>query len=330
MDPSFEVLDRSGDGRRATVRFKQCDVALLIALRRIVLSEVETVAASYDTYDKDWQDIIVEKNTGCIHNEWLCHRISLLPIHFTREEVRDFDSARFRFELSASCDGHANKDVTSRDIVVLVDGRPDAKLARRLFPPDAVTGHHVLITRLRWSSDSVKEQIRAAWTVRKGTGKQHARWSPVSKCVYRCCIDQAVADRRRAEIADSPDALRHFDVLDVQRCCVTDKNGNPCEFDFTVESECGLQALHILDDAFGALLGKLEHLRDNEDALIPESPDPDDSSLSHIIITGEGHTLGAFIQAMIYELYMREVDDDARKVSFVGYHPPHPCKTASS
>lgn len=310
--------------RELRVRLYSCDVALPIALRRIIMSRVETVAFGFDVYDTEKQDIRVLRNTGALHNEWLCHRVSLVPIHFTAQQIRDFRAEDYEFALHAVADGPTNVDVTTKDFVVTHKGKKSGSDADLLFPADPITGDHVLITRLRWSTHAVKEEIELSCTARKGCGRDHARWSPVSKCTYSFVVDQEAAAAARAAIdATDEDALHKFDTLGVQRCFVRNAHGAPDAFELSVESECGLSGYEIVAEALRILEADLRGLLDGGDVTfqVPDDTDPE-FVLCHL--HAHDHTMGAFLQALVYELFMRGQQDSERRVTFVGYHKPHP------
>ena len=50
------------------------------ALRRTIITDVQTVSFNVDDYTNS--DLTVIKNTSSVHNEFLLHRLGLLPINF--------------------------------------------------------------------------------------------------------------------------------------------------------------------------------------------------------------------------------------------------------
>jgi RNA polymerase Rpb3/Rpb11 dimerisation domain len=60
------------------------DVSFVNALRRILLSEVPTVAI---------ETVYMWNNTSLIHDEVLAHRLGLIPIHFDARRLMGFDEA---------------------------------------------------------------------------------------------------------------------------------------------------------------------------------------------------------------------------------------------
>jgi DNA-directed RNA polymerase subunit L len=320
--PSF-VLESCKTSKQFSMEVRDCDVALMIALRRTILADVKTVAAAFDAYDVAGQDITVHDNTGCLHNEWLCHRLSLVPIHFDKMEIADFDPSKYEFRLNAIADGTRDVDVTTKDIHVLHNGKRDVKLEKRLFVADPITKDHIWLTRLRWSADSASEHIHLTFTARVGTGREHARWSPVSLCAYHMLIDDdEVSQTRRSivtEHGETSHVVKNFDTLGYQRCFVKNQYGDATHFRFRIESECGLSGHDILDEAFSVLQQQIGKLQPTFAA-----PDPD---CGHAVATfdRDNHTLAALIQAIGYELFVRNNRDP--RITMIGYHQPHPLQS---
>jgi DNA-directed RNA polymerase subunit L len=295
--PSFDIVERARDDKIVTWHVKKCDVALMVALRRIIMSKVRTVGFAFDPYDPAMQDIQVLVNTGCFHDEWLAHRMSLIPIHFDRAETADFDPDRYVFEVKKTCANGKSQDVTSADIVVIKDGVRDDALAARLFPPDPITKDHVILSRLRWfdgaSYAAVKETIHLRCKARLGDGGQHARWSPVSRCTYNY--------------------VRCDDDAD-ERCYIKDKFGKPCEYMFQLESECGLTCIDIVQSALLVLIQQLDTMRVRSTGI-------DGEGFTTLQLERGDKTLAGFVQAMLYEMFVR---DGKQRLSFIGYAAGHP------
>ena len=61
--------------------------SLINAIRRLVLSDVETVG--FKTEPLEESDINIIQNTSSLHNEFLLHRIGMIPINYP--EVKKFN-----------------------------------------------------------------------------------------------------------------------------------------------------------------------------------------------------------------------------------------------
>ena len=73
--------------------------SIINSLRRTLLSSIKTVG--FRTLI-DSQDIIVKKNTTSLHNEFLLHRISLVPLYIDPEEYNK--SLLFKLNVESTSD----------------------------------------------------------------------------------------------------------------------------------------------------------------------------------------------------------------------------------
>ena len=67
------------------------------------------------------------------------------------------------------------------------------------FPKDPITGDNILITRLKPTPDGAGEQIHIEGKCSIGTGKEHIRFSPVSKIVFINKIDPEIYSEELAQ-----------------------------------------------------------------------------------------------------------------------------------
>lgn len=211
------------------------------------------------------------------------------------------------------------------------------------------------------------DEVHVRCAARVGTGQEHARWSPVSVCYFTNKIDPDAADAafqrwvgeqqaRKDAHADDPKRLRaRFDALEAKRHFFRDPlTGEANRFEFRVESECGLRAASIVFLAFEALLQRVKAVRlaietrdiEKVSTFVATSAGSLNSrqlggknashtsmqqvqrGLHHLVIKGEGHTLGNLIQTV---LFARNFTPDGKPkpssgwpVVSVGYEQPHP------
>eukprot|EP00890_Picochlorum_soloecismus_P006604 jgi/Picsp_1/769/NSC_04258-R1_dna-directed rna polymerase ii subunit rpb3-a len=155
------------------------DVSIANALRRVILAEVPTIAIEL---------VEIEKNTTVLNDEFLAHRLGLIPlvsvdVHNMKtiyeagddEEVQDVV-----FTLDVSCQTEDTLNVTSDDLV-LDPG----------YPRVAPIGYHdrydtsrqekgILIVKMRKG-----QELKLRAIARKGIGKDHAKWQPVATAVFQ-------------------------------------------------------------------------------------------------------------------------------------------------
>lgn len=315
------------------------DVATANAVRRTVLTDIPNVAIAFNVEDDDGEDdVVIHKNVSSLHNEFLGHRISLLPVCLTEDEVADFTPETLRFEIHAKNTGQAPLLVTTRDIVGYDAEQQVLGTERRnqIFPPNPLTRDHILITKLKPNLVQPEngEELSVTFRARVGTARRHARWSPVSLCTCSFEVDPERADRAFSEFLGAHDGRgtpqelrREFDGLEAQRHFKVDEKGEPREIRFTIQSECRLRpaflffkALRVLSAGVQALIEGLRTGRDTEVGTLGGIP-----SYYHVTLTpGEDlrpdHTLGHLLQTEMYDRYVRH----NRILTYAGYYIVHP------
>jgi DNA-directed RNA polymerase subunit D len=149
----IQILENDGE----TLRFhaKGCDSALANSLRRIMIADVPTWAIEYVQF-KD--------NTTVIHDEVLAHRLGLIPLTGGVEDSEETTEVTFELEVEADdtvewCSNDLQRVTEGSDLHPAIAGIPivKAKKGQRL-------------------------SLRAI--ARRGTGFEHAKWSPVSICTF--------------------------------------------------------------------------------------------------------------------------------------------------
>ncbi len=319
----MKVSNVKKSGSALSFTLEDVDVAVVNAIRRVVLSEIPNVAFRVDMHGGPG-DVMVHKNQSSLHNEMLLHRLSLVPLCFDEDEIESFDPQKYRFVLKAKNTGSDILNVTTKDIVIYdASGKPyPASFRDKIFPKNEVTGDHVLITKLKPNlSDSTKgDEIDIEARASKDVAKTNVCWCPVSVCAFYNNVDDKLAEQGlRAFIArhatlDAEEAKRRFDALERQRCFKKNQYDEPNSFTFVVESECRVRPERLFEKAVNVLIDKLKALADRvEDVEIV-------NGVSVLDIQGENHTLGNLLQAMMYNKFVRAEG----RVESAGYYLTHP------
>jgi DNA-directed RNA polymerase subunit L len=267
------------------------NVALANAIRRIVLSEIEI-------YGIDEKDIHFSENTCPLHNEYISHRLSLVPI---KQNVLNLDKLEFyiaknKTKNSAIENGQTNiLEVTTNDVQVY-----DPLNESWVDPRDIFDGIY-LITKL-----NLKQKILGEFKITKGIAKNHSRWQCVSTIAYRYLLE---VDK----VSDSYDKIS----LEDERNWVRDAKEEPLGFVFYLEPLGGLSGKYIISKALEVLKKKCEVFRSyldaNKDSIIF-----DKNGVLELEYEGETHTLGNLIAS--FGLNYAEIGDD----DFIGYRIIHP------
>ena len=211
--PEVEVL--SLEENQMSFEVKKTDASMANALRRGIIAEVVTMAIDLVTF---------EENTSCIDDEIIAHRLGLIPIKYAfkpgktklREDVSNDEAAamsserdiqrRFRFTRDCDCDGycdwcactfklHVKYDEVIKNVPEHEKNQPYTVTSINLESddPDVFPVHFVSERERNTSSEPgiaiVKlakgQEIKLSCIAKLGCGKEHAKWTPVSKCVFR-------------------------------------------------------------------------------------------------------------------------------------------------
>jgi DNA-directed RNA polymerase alpha subunit len=322
-------FQKADDGKLIKLDISNAYLALLNSLRRVILAEIPNVAASYDPYNSDNNDINIMENESNLHNEFLGHRISLIPLHFDMQTLKDFDATKFQFRLRVQNTTHETKDVTTEHIEVLDENGNlyDARIRSDIFPANSITGDHILIMRLKPG-----RSVHIEWRGRMGTARLHARWCPVSSCAMYAIPDEQMVSEERNKLLRRNDVtdrekeilLNRFDTIDSQKLFKTNEFMEMSDVRFHVESECYLSPYEILIMAGDVLLEKLKQLRENLDnpsvMTVSHIGDPVDS-LFQVTLKNQDHTIGNLMQSELLHLFFRSKEPS---IEYAGYHQPHP------
>ncbi|KAF2839637.1 insert subdomain of RNA polymerase alpha subunit [Patellaria atrata CBS 101060] len=184
MDYDTYAVDGAEElGPRVTIReannvavdfiLRGADLAFANSLRRVILSEIPTIAIDL---------VEVESNTSVLADEFVCHRLGLIPLNskdvddvlYTRDCECDqyCESCSVTLTLHARCTGDDVMKVYARDLVV-TGGRVNDQVGNPVIT-DA-KGEGCVIVKLRKG-----QEIRVKCIAKKGIAKEHAKWMPTA------------------------------------------------------------------------------------------------------------------------------------------------------
>jgi len=317
----------SKDKNVSSFSISNVDLSIVNSLRRTILADIDTVAFHFDINNRDPEkaDIYVKTNDTPLHNEFLAQRISMIPIHVLDEEIKNWNTSEYEFSIDITNESNKSITVTSKDIVVKKDGKTDDKLRERMFPKNAITGDYILITKLPPSANK-ETKLDAVMIAKRGTAESSACWSAVSLSTFYNDIDEVKNKKKMDDYVEkykdtlSKDtAIARYNTLDYQRAFKRNEYLEPNAFVFKIEPECLLSVPSIVHNALNILSNKIRTLMMFDDEKI--SIDSSDE-VYNITINEETHTIGNLLQALLYNIHVRE--NKSKDISFVGYFVPHP------
>lgn len=263
----MENIKISQNGYRLDAEIKDVPVAVVNGLRRILLSEIPTVAV------RDVQ--ILENNTHMVH-EMLRHRVEMLPINVKDTETDVIRDTKIELRMMAS---DKERIVTTDDFVVTGP-------RREVFLKDRELGTPVLFMYLK-PGESI--HIKASL----GLLTHHV--SQVCVSTYKFHIDPVIAQRDKDTWVAENNDPSVFDTFQIQRSySIHPETRRPNHFDLSVESIGVVPAKDLLRQAVKILQSKAEEW--SKTPVLREEP-----GWFRVESETEGHTIGNLAQQMMYD-----------------------------
>lgn len=299
MTFSNYIYDNKAD--RHSFQIDNIDLSIINSIRRIILSEIPVVAF----YGEDEPTIEILFNSTPLHNEFMIHRIGLIPIHISESITDSYTDDDYIFELNIENKDSKTINITTEHLSGTYKGTQLTKNELKLlFPPNHITNHHILITRLR-SGEHLHFKARAI----KRTGQLNACFSPVSLSNF-----YFVKNEDEANTKDN--------ILDKERSYFKNDYGDPTKINFQIESINRLSYKYLFNKAIDIIIEKLENIIINltNKTIVTENI-PNCPNSINFNIDNEDDTIGNLIQSIIHNNYIR---NQSSECTYVGYICPHP------
>jgi DNA-directed RNA polymerase subunit L/DNA-directed RNA polymerase alpha subunit len=338
------------EGRISTFQLAPTHVTYANTLRRRILTGVETVAFRADmTATGTTTDVEIVRNDTPMTNEMLADRIGLLPIHVLEPLKWKKDQYIFELEVKGQEGKTTNVEAgqfrikSMANIMGQDDEKSDASAAE-FFPRNPITDSTCLIATLQPGTGPTQQVIHLKAAASIGTGREHARFSPVSQCSYEYTLSDD-EDRRQTmflqwldtakkasgvdlESERGKELIREFETMQIKRCFKINDKGEPDSFDFTIESAGVLPVSYIVDRACAVgeqMCSQYMHLHmgDLPDDVIVSTSDSRMIGYD-FLFQKHDHTLGNLLQTWLVEHHIE--GDEEPKVTYAGYAVPHPLR----
>jgi DNA-directed RNA polymerase subunit L len=294
-------------------------------------------------------DVEIVRNDTPMTNEMLADRIGLLPVHVLEPLKWKRDQYIFELEVKGQEGKTTNVEAgqfrmkSAANIMGQDDEKGDAP-ATEFFPRNPITGSTCLIATLQPGAGATQQIVHLKATASIGTGREHARFSPVSQCSYEYTLSDD-EDRRQTmflqwldtakkasgvdlESERGKELRREFETMQIKRCFKINDKGEPDSFDFTIESAGVLPVSYIVDRACAVgeqMCSQYMHLHmgDLPDDVIVSTSDSRMIGYD-FLFQKHDHTLGNLLQTWLVEHHIE--GNEEPKVTYAGYAVPHPLR----
>ena len=346
-----ETIDFTISGDRDTGLEK----SIVNSLRRILLSEIPCVAFRCD--EGKPSDLQMEINKTSSHNEFLLHRVSLIPLfidpfeynkdYLFQLQVKHNTDEPFLFVTSEMFEIYPLKenledvnlnilDINNYDLRKSLSKEEKKKIIRPFIYKEKE--YYNLITELKntYSGNSYNQEISLYGSPSVSNGKEHSRWKCVTDAVYTFTKDndmfKSVANEKAdlKNITNEDERLSFINSLELsesERYYHRDINGEPYVYDFKITSCHYLKSKDLFLLANNIMKNKLTNLKNNLITLVQGKETPisvknhNTSTLTYeILIPGEDDTLGNVLQSHLVNNF---INDDSL-LNICSYKRSHP------
>ena len=343
---NFDNL-RKLDERTYAFTLSPIHVTYANTLRRLMLTGVETVAFRSDmTSTGSTTDVVVKRNDTPMTNEMLADRIGLIPINITEPLKWNSDKYVFTLKVSGSKDNTTyvkSGDFQVKEIIPNQD-EPQNVPTEQFFPPNPISKDTCLIATLQPGSGSTQQFIEIEAKATKGTGREHARFSPVSQCSYEYTPDdnpQRIEEmfltwlniaKKAGGVEKGSERYnelrREFNTMQIKRCYKIDEKNEPFSFDFIVETAGVLDVPYIVERACEVgenMCSRYVNIHRGEHPVEITVSSTDSRIVGFdFLIRGHDHTLGNLLQTWLVTNHIEGSSNP--KITYAGYSVPHPLR----
>ena len=325
------------------------NTSIVNSLRRTLLSTIPTVAFRTESENSD---LIINKNNGALHNEFLVDRIALIPLYI---DARNYQK-QYLFHLNVAnnpsepittitandFDIYPLKKTTDPSLIESIsfdDYDKDKKLSQKekdvILRPFKYNGknNYCIITELKTTNSTTLQEIEIYGVPSISYAYENAKWQAVSRSTYSFKKDEKLFEKVFQDkvsvnnIAKTNQAKyrKELFIAESERYFQRDKNLQPYWYTFNIDSvhflkskELFIQANQIMIDSLEKLIEELPKLVSQEKSFLTMEEKLD--GVFKIEVTGYDDTIGNIIQNYI----ANKMIDDSSIMSICGYKKTHP------
>ena len=247
------------------------------------------------------------ENSSALHDEFLSHRLGLIPLISSAVDTYIYskdceclpnnpcERCKVFFELNVKCVGDEILEVTSRDLIRVMNPKFDDREEVKPVKVFNVNGEENGITIVKLSKN---QEVKLTCEARKGIGKYHTKWSPVCVANFQHepviklqdeALNDLTMEQKKDFVNSCPvkvfginEKTGKIEVFNNDKCMFCDECVRKVEtfkledpemalrvgmrkdrFFFSVESNGSLKPEEIVRSALAVLHGKLKEIQDN-------------------------------------------------------------------
>ena len=349
-ESDIEFVELNSNEKTIAFTVKHADLAIINSLRRTALADLNNVGFHFDPNEHhDAPTTNVIQNDTPLHNEIIMHRMSLIPIHMTKDEIDKWVPDDYEFILDVTNSTGFREDVTSEKIRVRhIESGQDVPetTVRKWFPCDPFTKDYILITKL---NNTMSSRIYLKAKAIHGDASMCVSFGVLSRFSVEFVVDEELAqknlEKQFKEYTKTKESLtgvdkltaeetfktfeKQFNSLESERWYSRNKYLEPNLFKITIDSECALTPKEIFNESIETLkrnlVEQIELAKNTKLEII------NNDSFMSVVIPSSNHTIGNLVQSTTYNHAIRKDPNNSNsssllkhKLTYVGYNIPHP------
>jgi DNA-directed RNA polymerase subunit L len=333
------------------------DKSLINGIRRTLLTDIKSVAIDPD-------NIVIDTNTGSLHNEFLKHRISLIPLYIDPENY----NSSLLFELKVVMNDNLTMNIYNSDFniyplkneyIKLLEEKDEATIEmlkkqnknyynldnpisntekKKIFKPFKFGGedNYMLITELKNTGSETDIQTIELYTVPNiGTGRNHSRYNNLPTVVYTFTKDKQAFQEHLQDMykidnvkeTNKSQYAKSLELKESERYYMRDMNDLPYSYDFKIQSNHHFDSSTLYKNTLDIIIGRLQHIGNQLELMVNK---PDESIFSYDRLKND----------LTYQIIMLKEDDTTGNIiqshmvnkfldgdniiQVCGYKKPHP------
>jgi len=321
--------------------------SIINSLRRTLLSSIPTISFRTDIDDSD---ITIVINTTSLHNEFLLHRIALLPIYLNPEEFKK----QYLFYLKVESDNTIPlKTITAKDFMIYplkenIDSKEvklefydltsplNEKQKEEIFKPFVFKNEkeYCIITELKsTNTEETKQQLELYGSPSISYSYENSRWCAVSCATYSFKKDNNLFKKvlkEKIAVNNIPEEKqssyeKELYISESERYFFRDNYIEPNYYEFKIDSvhfmnpkELFIQSNEIMIQQIQILKDEFPKISSGEKSILELKSTKE--NVYEIIVNGFDDTIGNIFQSFI----SRYMVNDESIFSMCGYKKTHP------
>ena len=326
---------------------KGLNKSIVNSLRRVLLSSIPTVGFRTEMNNTDIKMI---KNTTPLHNEFILHRIAMIPLYidpfkYTKEYL-------FKLKVESSSEEPLIK-VSSKniDIFIMKDGEKPSedgsielhkyndkpisdKEKESIFRP--FQGKYFCeIIELKSTNSSLKEELEFYGVPRVSYGYEDARWQAVSCVSYSFKKSKELFEKvlkEKLQIDNIPEEKKYaysnsLFISESERYFERDNLCEPYWYEFKIESQHSLNSKELFLKSCEIIINQLESFKEEIPQVLNTgeesrfSIEQKNDTIFTLFVHGNDDTIGNILQTYsVNEIIQKEETD----FTVCGYKKTHP------